>query len=336
MQFGLLIRGQHPTGDDHPARAREDLEMARRAAQLGFVSIARGSHYSSHPLLGLQQIPFLAQVAVVAPQLRLIPGVVLLPLHKPLDVAEQIASLDVMSGGKVVFGAGVGYREVEFKAFGTTLKQAGPRFEECLIAVKRLLTEDFVTMNGSHFTLDGANCSIRPVQKPMPPVWIGANAAVGIRRAARMADCWFINPHNTIATLTRQMDIYKRELEVCGKPFPSELPMLREVFVAHTRQEAMRLARPYLEAKYKAYRDWGQDKVMPAGDHFDHAFDDLVRDRFLFGSPAEVTEQVLELRHRFGITHLVVGVHWTGMPASLALDQMQLLAEQVFPAVKAA
>ncbi len=336
MQFGLLIRGQHPTGDDHPARAREDLEMARRAAQLGFVSITRGSHYSSHPLLGLQQIPFLAQVAVVAPQLRLIPGVVLLPLHKPLDVAEQIASLDVMSGGNVVFGAGVGYREVEFKAFGTTLKQAGPRFEECLIAVKRLLTEDFVTMNGSHFTLDAANCSIRPVQKPMPPVWIGANAAVGIRRAARMADSWFINPHNTIATLTRQMDIYKRELEACGKPFPSELPMLREVFVAPTREEAMRLARPYLEAKYQAYRDWGQDKVMPAGDHFDHAFDDLVRDRFLFGSPAEVTEQVLELRRRFGITHLVVGVQWTGMPASLALDQMQLLAEQVFPQVKAA
>ena len=77
---------------------------------------------------------------MVAPSLRLIPGVVLLPLHKPLEVAEQIATLDVMSGGKVVFGCGIGYREVEFKAFGTTLKQAGPRFEECLEAVKRLWT----------------------------------------------------------------------------------------------------------------------------------------------------------------------------------------------------
>jgi alkanesulfonate monooxygenase SsuD/methylene tetrahydromethanopterin reductase-like flavin-dependent oxidoreductase (luciferase family) len=336
MQFGLLIRGQYPVGEDLQARNHEDLDLARRAEQLGYVSIARGSHYSSHPLLGLQQIPFLAQVSVVAPSLRLIPGVVLLPLHKPLDVAEQIATLDVMSGGKAVFGAGIGYREVEFRAFGTTLKQAGPRFEECLTAVKRLLTEDFVTMKGSHFELDGANCSIRCVQRPMPPVWIGANIDVGIRRAARMADCWFINPHNTIATLTRQMDVYKRELEACGKPFPAELPMLREVFVARTRAEAMRLARPYLEAKYKAYRAWGQDKVMPAQDHFDLAFDELVRDRFLFGSPAEVTEQILELRKRFGITHMVVGVHWTGMPASLALEQTQLLAEEVFPAVRTA
>jgi len=65
-------------------------------------------------------------------------------------------------------------------------------------------------------------------------------------------------------------------------------------------------------------------------------FDELVRDRFLFGSPAEVTEQILDLQRRFGVNHMVVGVHWTGMPASLPLEQMHLLAEEVFPAVRAA
>ena len=120
---------------------------------------------------------------MVAPKLRLIPGVVLLPLHSPLHVAEELASLDVMCGGKLVFGAGIGYREMEFRAFGTTLKQAGRRFEECLTAVKRLWTEDFVTMKASYFELDNANCTVLPVQKPMPPVWIGANIDVGIRRA---------------------------------------------------------------------------------------------------------------------------------------------------------
>ncbi len=136
---------------------------------------------------------------------------------------------------------------MEFKAFGTTLKQAGRRFEENLDAIKRLWTEDFVTMSGSHFTLDGANCTVKPVQKPMPPIWIGANADIGIRRAARMADAWFINPHNTLATLDRQMDLYRRELDRCGKPFPAELPMMRETFIARSREEAIRLARPALE-----------------------------------------------------------------------------------------
>ena len=336
MKYGLIIRGQYPAGDDMRVRHQEDLDAARRAEQLGYDLVAKGSHYSSHPFQYIQQIPYLAQVAVVAPKLRVVPGVVLLPLHSPLHVAEELGSLDVMSNGKLVFGAGIGYREVEFNAFGTTLKSAGKRFEECLTAVKRLWSEDFVSMDASYFKLDNANCTTKPVQRPMPPVWIGANIDVGIRRAARMADAWFINPHNKIDTIAQQMEVYKRALDAAGKPFPAELPMAREVFVAKSRDEAIRLARPSLEEKYKAYRAWGQDKVMPAGDHFDLDFADLMQDRFLFGSPAEVTEQILTLKRRFGVTTLILGVHWVGMPASLALEEMQQLAEEVFPAVEAA
>ncbi len=336
MRFGLLVRGQYAQGDDMRVRLQEDLDAARLAQDLGYDLITKGSHYSSYPFQYIQQIPYLCQVALVAPKLRLVPGVVLLPLHSPLHVAEELASLDVMSNGKLVFGAGIGYREVEFRAFGTTQKQSGPRFEECLTAVKRLWSEKFVTMKGSYFELQEANCTVMPVQKPMPPVWIGANANVGIRRAARMADAWFINPHNKLDTTAQQMDVYKRALEEAGKPMPDELPMLREVFVAPTRAEAIRLARPYLEVKYKAYRDWGQDKVMPASDHFDLGFEELIADRFLFGSPAEVTEQIVALRRRFGINTLVLGVHWAGMPASLATEQMHMIAEQVFPAVRSA
>jgi alkanesulfonate monooxygenase SsuD/methylene tetrahydromethanopterin reductase-like flavin-dependent oxidoreductase (luciferase family) len=336
MKFGLIVRGQYPLGDDMRARHQEDLEIARRAESLGFDCIAKGSHYSSHPFQAIQQVPYLAQLTVAAPKLRIIPGVVLLPLHSPLYVAEELASLDVISGGKLVFGAGIGYREVEFKAFGTQQKFAVRRFEECLTAVKRLWTEEFVSMRGSYFELEHANCSVKPVQKPTPPIWIGANADAAIRRAARMADAWFINPHGKLETVIRQLDLYRRELDACGKPFPAEVPVLRETFVARSREEAMRRARPYLEAKYKAYRDWGQDKVMPAGDDFAGNFDDLVRDRFLFGSPSEVTEQILDLRDRLGATTVVLGIHWAGMPHSLVLDQMQLLAEEVFPHTSAA
>jgi alkanesulfonate monooxygenase SsuD/methylene tetrahydromethanopterin reductase-like flavin-dependent oxidoreductase (luciferase family) len=336
MRFGLIIRGQYAQGDDMRVRLKEDLDAARRAEELGYDLVAKGSHYSSHPFQYIQQIPYLCQVALVAPKLRLCPGVVLLPLHSPLHVAEELASLDVMSNGKLIFGAGIGYREVEFQAFGTTQKQSGPRFEECLTAVKRLWSEDFVTMKGSYFALEGANCTVMPVQKPMPPVWIGANANIGIRRAARMADTWFINPHNKIDTIAEQMEVYKRALDACGKPFPEELPMAREVFVATSRDEAIRLAQPYLEVKYNAYRDWGQDKVMPSGDAFSLDFADLMNDRFLFGSPAEVVEQILVLKQRFGVNTLVLGIHWAGMPASLAMEQMQMISEDVFPAVRSA
>jgi len=197
-----------------------------------------------------------------------------------------------------------------------------------------LWTEDFVSMKGSHFELDGANCTVKPLQKPTPPIWIGANADVAVRRAARLGDCWYINPHSTLTTLARQMEIYRRELDLCGKPFPEELPMRREVFVARTRDEAIRLARPYLETKYNTYREWGQDKVMPEGDDFDHDFAELLNDRFLIGSATEVAEKLIDLKRGFGVNHLVASVHWPGMPNSLALEQMQILTEEVMPAVR--
>ncbi len=100
-----------------------------------------------------------------------------------------LADIIVMSGGRVIFAAALGYREVEFRAFGTTQKERVPRFEENLEAVKRLWTEDSVDMVGSHFTLEHAAVGTKPVQKPHPPIWIGANADPAIRRAARLGDC---------------------------------------------------------------------------------------------------------------------------------------------------
>ena len=121
--------------------------------------------------MDFQQVPFLARMSGECPSLRLLCGICLLPLHKPLDVAEIFANLDVMSGGKLIFGVGLGYREVEFRAFGTTQKDAVPRFVESLEAIRRLWTEERVTMKGSHFELIEAACTVKPIQKPTPPVW---------------------------------------------------------------------------------------------------------------------------------------------------------------------
>ena len=335
IQFGLMNRGQFPVGGDAAQHWQEMLEQVRLAEKLGFVSIMKGSHYSTHPLTDFQQVPFLSRIMDEAPSLRLIAGVVLLPLHKPLDIAEQFANIDVMSGGRLIFGVGVGYRDIEFRAFGTTSKEAGRRLEEGLDAIRRLWTEEKVSMTASHFELIEACCTIQPMQKPLPPIWTGANADVAIRRAARLTDAWFVNPHNRIETIAQQMEVYKRELDACGKPFPAEFPMMREVVVSSSRAEAMRKAQPYLEAKYNAYHEWGQDKVMPVGDNnFAVDFDELVRDRFLFGSPEEIADQILDLVKRFGVNHFVMGVQFPGMPQNMVLEQMQMLAEKVFPLVR--
>ena len=99
-------------------------------------------------------------------------------------------------------------------------------------------------MKGSHFELDQATVSLKPIQKPHPPIWLGANADGAVRRAARLADTWFINPHQRMDTIERQLSLYKRALAELGKPTPDEPPPTREIFVARTRAEAIRLAAP--------------------------------------------------------------------------------------------
>ncbi len=335
MQFGLMMRAQFPPEDDMEARFQELLEQARLANTLGFASLTKGMHYSAAPWRDFQQVPFLCRMMAEAPAMRLNFGLILLSLHKPLDIAEQIATVDVMSGGRVIFGVALGYREVEFLAFGTTQKERVKRFEENLEAVKRLWTDDTVDMVGSHFTLQGASLATKPLQKPHPPIWIGANADPAIRRAARLGDCWYVNPHNRIDTIVRQVDVYKRALDEYGKPFPREFPARREVFVARSRAEAIRLCAPFLAAKYQAYHAWGQSQAMPEGDNDLGAdFDDLIRDRFLLGSPDEVAKQMLALQRTTGINHLIMSVQWPGMPQSLVLDELRILAEEVFPRVR--
>src|SRR2546428_1462785 len=198
-------------------------------------------HYSSAPWQGLQQLPFLCRVMAEAPDLRINFGLILLSLHKLLDVAEQIATVDVMSGGKVIFGVALGYREVEFLACGTTQKERVKRFEENLEAIRRLWTEDTVDMVGSHFTLLGASSSPRPLQTPHPPIWIGANADPAIRRAARLGDCWYVNPHNRIETIVRQVEVYRRAPGEDRKPVSPEILARPQRFVGQARGAALRL-----------------------------------------------------------------------------------------------
>ena len=335
MQFGLMTRGQYELGDDMQRRFAELAEQVRLADRLGFASLTKGSHYSAWPYQDFQQLPYLTRMMAEAPNLRLNAGIILLPLHKPLDLAEQLATMDVMSGGRVIVGAGLGYRDVELDGFGTARSDRIRRFEENLEAIKRLWTEDKVTMEGSHFTLREASCPTKPVQKPHPPIWIGANADAAIRRAARLGTCWYINPHNRISTILEQLEVYRRALDDLDRPMPDELPIRREVFVADSREDAVRLCGPHLAGKYAVYASWGQDKAMPAGDSdLTAAFEDLACDRFLVGSADEVAEQMIALARATGVNHVVMSIQWSGVPQSLALETLQRLAEDVFPKVR--
>jgi alkanesulfonate monooxygenase SsuD/methylene tetrahydromethanopterin reductase-like flavin-dependent oxidoreductase (luciferase family) len=332
MKFGLIISKQHPPGVSMVERFREHIEQVRAARDAGFDLIVMGQHYLSTPFQEIQTLPSLARLAAEAGTMRVGATVLLLPLLNPVDVAEQVATLDVISEGRFIFGAGLGYREQEYEAFGVQGKERVPRFVESLEVIKRLWTEDEVNHRGRFFHLTNAHLALKPVQKPHPPIWFAANNDAAVERSARMADAWIINPHATLAVLRQQMALYRAALQAAGKPFPAELPIIKELYVAPDRGTAIRDCRPFLEAKYKAYGAWGQDKALPDGESFDVAFEELVKDRFIIGDPEDAIRELRRYAEALGVTSFIFRIQWPGMEQAKVLRTIDLLAERVMPA----
>jgi alkanesulfonate monooxygenase SsuD/methylene tetrahydromethanopterin reductase-like flavin-dependent oxidoreductase (luciferase family) len=254
-------------------------------------------------------------------------------LHNPVYTAETVATLDVIARGNFIFGVGLGYRDVEFDAFGVPKNERVKRFENYLALIQRLWTEDSVSYEDASCRLNNVRMNIRPVQRPRPPIWIAANNDRAVKRAARLGDAWFVNPHSTIQTVRRQVMLYKEELKAAGKSAVCELPVAKEVYCAKDRQTALEMAGPYLLGKYRDYARWGQDKVMPDNEDFNRSLDELVEGRFILGSPQECYDQLKPYWEELGVNHIIIRTHWAGMPLSTALASMRLISDELLPAL---
>src|SRR5207247_1098083 len=188
-----------------------------------------------------------------------------------------------------------------------------------------------MTLGTGVLLLRAGRISLRPLQQPRPPIWLAANADVGVRRAARLADAWLMNPHTTLPTLERQLTLFHEMRAALGRPPARAIPLIRECYVAPDAATALAEARPFLEGKYLAYRAWEQDKALPSGESFAHDFETLARDRFLIGDPARVREEIGRYHSRLGITDLIVRVQWPGMDPARVLRSIRLLGEEVVP-----
>jgi alkanesulfonate monooxygenase SsuD/methylene tetrahydromethanopterin reductase-like flavin-dependent oxidoreductase (luciferase family) len=331
MRLGLGLSVQHPPDDPQAARFADHLDQVRAARAAGFASVWASQHYVSAPFTYFQPIPTLARIAAESGDMSLGTGVLLLPLHAPVDVAEQLATLDVISGGRLIFGAGLGYRDAENEAMGLDPRTRVGRLEEGLEAIERLWSGEPVSYTGKHVRLRDVRLSLRPLQRPRPPIWLAANADAGVTRAARLADAWMMNPHSTLATLERQQALFADTRRARGRPAARWTPLIRECYVAPDAATAFAEAQPFLENKYAAYRAWEQDKALPSGESFAADFETLARDRFLIGDPVRVRDEIARYRERLGVTDLIVRVQWPGMDPARVLRAIRMLGERVIP-----
>lgn len=331
LRLGLFVSGQHPRGVRPADAIRDHVEQVAVAREVGFSSVWAGQHFLSDPFQMFQNVPLLARVAAEAEGLEIGPGIVLLTLLNPVEVAENAATLDAIAGGRFVLGVGFGYRQVENAAFGVE-RGRSDLFERKLDVVRRLLAGEAVTAAGDGYRLDAARLTLVP-ESP-PPIWIAANSDAAVRRAARLGDSWLINPHTRLDELERQVRLFHDERAAAGRSPVTGLPIIKEVCVAPTDEEAIETARPYLEGKYDAYVDWGQSEVLPPGDTLRREWEGLTGGgRFVLGSPETCAAQLTDHVERLGVDHVICRVQWPGMPQEAVLRSLRLLAEAVLPAV---
>jgi probable F420-dependent oxidoreductase len=211
------------------------VRVARAAEEAGFESIWTGEHVAmpirNNPVPTAPETPFLdslvtlANVAAHTRRLRLGTGILVLPHHNPVLVAKALATLDILSGGRLIAGFAAGYVEAEFAALGVDFHRRGAIADDYLTAIRTLWTDELPRFHGRFAAFDGIRFEPKPVQQPHPPIVVGGHAAAALHRAAREGDGWygFGLTVDDAAPLIRELAYLRRELGRADVPFEISL-----------------------------------------------------------------------------------------------------------------
>jgi alkanesulfonate monooxygenase SsuD/methylene tetrahydromethanopterin reductase-like flavin-dependent oxidoreductase (luciferase family) len=245
-------------------------------------------------------------------RLRIGTAVSLAALYHPLRLAEELALLDVLTGGRLNWGAGRGFEPAEFQAFGVPLDETAPRFREAVEVVLEAWTSDRLTFHGKYWDFDDVEVLPKPLQQPHPPTWVAATSAEAISWAASMGHAILMDPHASFAEIGAKYDQYLADLAAGGFAAPSETPMARLMAVADTDEEAERVAQAGAAWTIGAYaHDAGTGKQAPGvtwspGDDVATRIEGYVRDRIVWGSPARVRDQLARLSEEMRLRYLMI------------------------------
>ena len=217
ISFGISLPHRSPDAIDVAAVRH----VAQRADALGFRDLWVTENTLDH-VFCFDSMIALTYAAAVTTTIRLGVSVMVLPLHHPIHVAHQVATLDYLSNGRAILGAGLG-RDDHYQQFEVPRERRVRRFRESVELIKALWTESEVSYHGDIYQLDDGTMSPKPVQKPHPPIWLGGTHPDALRRAATMADGWMGSGGSSRAAFARSVSSLKAELEKAHRD-PADIP----------------------------------------------------------------------------------------------------------------
>ena len=330
MRFGIFGSAQAKRGGpdvDSGAGFREFVENNVEAEALGYES----SFVVEHHFTGFGQISatlnLLTWVGARTSTLRLGTAVITLPWHNPVLLAEQAATLDLLSGGRLDFGIGQGYRHNEFAGFCIPMEEADQRFDESLEIILKAWTSDAPwSHRGKYWQFENVVVEPPTAQKPHPPLWMGAGRPASIKKVAAYGYNMLLDQFAPVDLIGERIALFKSEVEARGRAFdPASVAVTRSLYVAMSAAERQKALETRLAARRRmerlAQRPDGQNRasIMSYADTLEAA-----EAGALYGTPDEIATKLQALRD--------AGAEYVLLNSAGGRESLRRFAREVLPA----
>ena len=341
MDFGIFLLLQSPTAKSHQEIFSRGTDLAKTADKLGFESVwCAEHHFSTYGYLS-RPLMFASHLATQTEKIRVGSAVVVLPLHHPLIVAEEIATADLLSNGRLDIGLGRGYQVYEFERLGIKLEESRERFEEAVDILLLAFKGEPFSFNGKHFKFGETSIFPTPVQKPRPPIWVVGQSEESIvataKRGFNLVSGGFGVSLERLKEFRKSFDDLLVDAEqkenirvstqraVYVTKDESELPEIIEQ--ARWNMRVTLSLRQGLERVEK-----GHAQAIP----FDNepSDDELIDRYFVMGTPATCIEKLSEIRDVMGLDHFNANFWFGNLEHKQVLRSMELFAKEVMPALQ--
>lgn len=333
MKLGIYSSiASPPRGENLDRCVDEVIAEAQLAEATGFDSCFFGEHHQDKD--GFLPSPLIVATAVAArtQKLRVGTSVILLPLHHPVKVAEDVVTLDIVSKGRVTLGVGLGYQSADFQAFDIPINERVGRLEEGVQIIRRCWEGQPFSFDGKHYHLDNITARPAPYQTPGPALWIGASTLPGARRAGRLADGFISTPSTGLEATVGLVNAYREEAEESGRE--TQVVLMRDAWVASSRAEADRVYGPEVMDAYKYYWRAGLPEFRSIKSEEELTLDKVAEDRLILGDPEECVSEFHRWSEATGAELCLLRLrhaHSGGPAHEEIMKSISLFGERVIP-----
>jgi probable F420-dependent oxidoreductase len=333
MKFGIYSSIANPPRGEHLDRCIDEvIAEAQLAEECGFDACFFGEHHQDND--GFLPSPLIVATAVAAQTHRLKVGtsVMLLPLHHPVHLAEDVITLDLVSKGRVILGVGIGYQVADFQAFAVPMEHRVALFEEGVEIIRRCWSGEPFSFHGTHYRLDNIRIRPRPFQTPAPPLWIGASVPPAVRRAGRLGDAFVATPSADLESTLRLIDAYRQAALGTGRQ--PQVVLMRDAWVAETHAEAAAVYGPEVMTAYRYYWQNRLAEFRSIGPEVEFTLENLAPNRLILGDPETCIREFQRWHEATGMDYFLLRLrhaHSGGPAHAKILQALKLFGERVLP-----